>query len=159
MEIKDDSIVDSVIEYANMKFGVELSADNVSKQLKQFSLGKTLDIIDAIKYNDDELFLDYIDISVEEAYGTAGTATASAATTRKQNTLANQQMRRDRIASAQRGGGGERSVAGGNKTATGAPAPRDNDGAERAANSAASASNKSEIDRLKDLVMKVANKK
>jgi hypothetical protein len=93
MDIKDDSIVDSVIEYANMKFGVELSADNVSKQLKQFSLGKTLDIIDAIKHNDDELFLDYIDISVEEAYGTAGTATASAATTRKQNTLANQRRK------------------------------------------------------------------
>lgn len=175
MEIQGDSIVDSVVEYANVKFGVELSVENVSKQLKELSLGKTLAVVDSIKNEDNDEFLDYIDINtqealdipseesysdgqdVEEAYGTTGTATASAATVRKQTIQTNQANRQAKIAAAPAGSGSKRSTAGAmNKTATGARQLKDPDDEQRMANTTSSASNTDEINRLKDLVMKVA---
>lgn len=159
MEIKGDSIVDSIVEYANIKFGVELSIENVSAQLKELSLGKTLQVVDAIKHDNTEEFLEYIDITVDEAYGTAGTHAPSNATNRRYNTTQDQMARQQKLASVQRGGGGERTVAGGAKVPTGTRAPVDPDDAERQANSASTQNNAAEIDRLRDLVMKVARSK
>lgn len=63
MNIKDNSIVDTIIEYANVKFGLELTGDYVSSQLKNISFSETLKLVDAIKKEDDEAFSNIIDLS------------------------------------------------------------------------------------------------
>lgn len=164
MDIQGDSIVDSIIEYANVKFGVELSVENVSKQLKKLSLGKTLDIVDAIKYEDNDLFLDYVDIteeqsynedqSVEEAYGTIGTQGPVSSTEKNKEKKANVAARRASLPG--RSGSNGRVAAGGiNTTSTGARSPKDDDREEREMNAARTNSNRSEIENLKRLVGKM----
>ena len=37
MEIQGNSIIDTVIEYANVKFGVEMTAEQASKQLQNMT--------------------------------------------------------------------------------------------------------------------------
>ena len=49
MDVKGNSIIDTVIEYANVKFGVELNMEEVGKQLKNMSYRDTLNLVDAIK--------------------------------------------------------------------------------------------------------------
>ena len=167
MKITGDSIVDTVIDYSNIKFGVEMSIEEVSKQLKTMSFSDTLQLVDAIRNEDDDIFSDYIDLSaVTEAYGTTGSSAPSRATTRSQSgtvqsrraTISNQDAQRD-------GTGGNRQVAGGNKTATGTGANMggggsgDPDDMERQQNAQTagqaanqSQQNSSEIERIKQLV-------
>lgn len=167
MKIAGDSIVDTVIEYANVKFGVELPAEQVSTQLKNMTFGQTLKLVDAIKDENDELFSTYIDLSaVNEAYGTASSAQPSRATIRSQSgTVASRRATISGQDAARDGTGGNRTVAGGNKTATGRGANMggggsgDPDDIERAQNAqtagqAASQSqqNASELERVKQLV-------
>ena len=42
MEIQGNSIIDTVIEYANVKFGVEMTAEQASKQLQNMTFSDTL---------------------------------------------------------------------------------------------------------------------
>jgi hypothetical protein len=162
MKVVNNSIIDTVQEFANVKFGVDLAGKAVGEQLQSLSFSETLKLVDAIKNEDTDTFSSIIDINVEEAYGSVGTATPSRATaSAAQGTVAN---RRATITAqdAQRDSTGTtRTVAGGNKTATGAarpsPAP-DMDGQQRQANAqtagqAASmaAQNAQEIERLKQL--------
>jgi hypothetical protein len=63
MDVKGNSIIDTVIEYASVKFGVELTAEEVSKQLKNMNYRDTLNLVDAIKSEDDDKFSDNIDMS------------------------------------------------------------------------------------------------
>jgi len=167
MKLAGDSIVDTVIEYANVKFGVELPVEQVSTQLKGMSFSATLKLVDAIKNENDDAFSSLIDMSaVNEAYGTSGTSAPSRATTRAQSGAI--QSRRATIAgqdAARDGTGGNRTVAGGNKTATGQGANMggggsgDPDDIERAQNAQTagqaanqSQQNASEIERIKQLV-------
>ena len=64
MDVKGNSIIDTVIEYANVKFGVELNMEEVGKQLKNMSYRDTLNLVDAIKSENDEMFSNNIDMSV-----------------------------------------------------------------------------------------------
>ena len=69
MDILNNSIVDTVIEYANVKFGVELDKDALASNLKQLSYSEVLGLVDAIKDEDDDKFTNYIDLSaVNEGY-------------------------------------------------------------------------------------------
>ena len=63
MDILNNSIVDTVIEYANVKFGVELEKDAVASNLKELSYSQTLSLVDAIKDEDNEKFTDFVDLS------------------------------------------------------------------------------------------------
>jgi len=63
MDVKGNSIIDTVIEYANVKFGVELNVEEVGKQLKNMSYRDTLNLVDAIKSENDEMFTNNIDMS------------------------------------------------------------------------------------------------
>lgn len=157
MKIKNNSIIDTIIEYANVKFGVDLSPEAVSAELKDLGLTKTLALIDAIKTDNSDVFLDYIDINVnEDGYGTAGTiAGQSGATTDQANTIVNQQNRQAKLASAPRTASNARTVAGGAKKATGARAAVDPDDQQRQANAAGVEQNASEIDRLRSLVQQI----
>jgi hypothetical protein len=86
MKVKNNSIIDTVIDYANVKFGMEISQADISAQLKSLSYGDTLTLVDAIAKENDEKFSDIIDLSaVSEAYGTANTSAPSRATTRMAN--------------------------------------------------------------------------
>lgn len=69
MDILNNSIVDTVIEYANVKFGVELDKDALASNLKELGYSEILGLVDAIKDEDDDKFTDYIDLSaVNEGY-------------------------------------------------------------------------------------------
>ena len=69
MDILNNSIVDTVIEYANVKFGVELDKDALAISLKDLSYSEVLALVDAIKDEDNEVFQRYIDLSaVNEGY-------------------------------------------------------------------------------------------
>jgi hypothetical protein len=158
MKISGDSIVDTIIEYANIKFGVDMSEKQVSQQLKSINLSSTLDLLDAIKDEDDGKFLDHIDISVEEGYGSAGTPTPSRATNRSMvNTERNAARRANNavIDVARDSTGVQRKVAGGNKTSTGAPAQTDPAAAQRDSNSQATQKIQSELERMKQVVKKM----
>ena len=63
MDILNNSIVDTVIEYANVKFGVELDKDALASNLKELSYSEVLGLVDAIKDEDNDKFADYIDLS------------------------------------------------------------------------------------------------
>ena len=63
MKISNSSIIDTIIEYANVKFGVDLDSKDVSKQLTDLSFAQTLKIVNAVKDEDDKMFTDLIDIS------------------------------------------------------------------------------------------------
>lgn len=156
MKIKNNSIIDTIIEYANVKFGVELSQEAVGAQLKELNLTKTLALVDAIKTDNADVFNDYIDISVEEAYGTAGTiAGQSSATADQMATVANQQNRQAKLASAPRTASNARIVAGGAKKATAARTVADPDDQQRANNAAGVQQNADEISRLRSLVQQM----
>jgi hypothetical protein len=167
MEIVNNSTIDSVIDFANVKFGLEIKKDDISEQLKGLSFGDTLKLLDAIKKDDDDTFSSIIDLSrVNEAgYGTIQTAKPSNATIRASNngndqrdfTNAQQDAKRD-------SSNPQRFVAGSNKQATGQGASRagsaDPDDIERAdnrfksdANQQQSNINAQEIERLKQLAM------
>lgn len=69
MDILNNSIVDTVIEYANVKFGVELDKDALASNLKELNYSEVLGLVDAIKDEDNDKFADYIDLSaVNESY-------------------------------------------------------------------------------------------
>ena len=75
MKIKNNSIIDTASDYANVKFGMEVKQEDVSKQLKMLPHRDTLKLVDAIQNEDDETFGDIIDLSAAiEAYGTGQTA-------------------------------------------------------------------------------------
>ena len=63
MNITNNSIVDTTIEYANVKFGVELDKDALATMLKQLSYSEVLALVDAIKDEDDDKFSELIDLS------------------------------------------------------------------------------------------------
>lgn len=161
MKILNNSIVDTVIEYANVKFGVELEKDTVSAQLKELGFSQLMQLTSAIKDEDNDLFGDLIDMSVSEAYGTATTSQPSRATVRSQGTLSATDNRRSTNAElkASRQPSTQRTVAGSNKTSTGTRSVSDPSDEQRNNNSIQSNNNSQEIDRLKDLVMKVARGK
>ena len=167
MEIVNNSTVDSVIDYANVKFGLELKKDDIMEQLKGLSFGDTLNLLDSIKNEDNDKFSSIIDLSrVNEAgYGTIQTSKPSNATIRASNngndqrdfTNAQQDAKRD-------SSNPQRYVAGSNKQPTGQGAVRagsaDPDDIERAenkyksdANQQQSNINAQEIERLKQLAM------
>ncbi len=168
MKIQGDSIIDSVVEYAHMQFGVELSIEEVSKQLKELSLGQTLELVTALKRSNDDEFSRIIDLSVavestdltaESGYGTPATPSASRATVRKQAVSANQANRQAKIASVTRAGGSKRVTAGSKKAPTGTTTVKDPDDQQRNANSSSAHANSNEINRLKDLIGKLAKGK
>tara|TARA_B100000900_G_scaffold34967_1_gene26353 strand:+ start:14943 stop:15791 length:849 start_codon:yes stop_codon:yes gene_type:complete len=69
MDILNNSIVDSVIEYANVKFGVELDKDAITANIKQLNYSEVLNLVDAIKQENDDTFIEYIDLNaVNEGY-------------------------------------------------------------------------------------------
>lgn len=169
MKITNNSIIDTVIEYANVKFGMEIKKEDISKQLKLLSYRETLALVDAIKNEDDEGFSEIIDLSaVSEAYGTPMTAQPSRATNRSQAQGYNNAMRRNdntNMKAARSGTGSERTVAGGNKQPTGtasnatkrSPDPddqqRQQNANQAAQNNAMAQANAQEIERLKQLAM------
>jgi len=157
MEIKNNSIIDTIIEYANMKFGVELSQEAVSEQLKGLSLTTTLALIDAVKTGNNDRFLDFVDVNVEESgYGSASTlAGQSAATVDQQTTIVNQQNRQAKIQAAPRSASNQRTVAGGTKRPTGTRAPVDPNDQAQASNASGVEQNSTEINRLRSLVQQM----
>ncbi len=69
MDILNNSIVDSVIEYANVKFSVELDKDTITNNIKELNYSDILALVDAIKQENDNSFIEYIDLSaVNEGY-------------------------------------------------------------------------------------------
>jgi hypothetical protein len=160
MNIKDNSIVGTIIDYANIKFGMEIKPEEITQQLKDMSFSDTLRLVDAIKTENDELFSSLVDLSaLSEAggYGTAATSQPSVAGTRQQNTQAQQSIRSDKlaVAKASQTPTGARTVAGSAKQPTAVPRrPDQTDPAQdQAAQTATQAAqNSQEIDRLKQLI-------
>ncbi|MDB4128759.1 hypothetical protein N9578_01755, partial [bacterium] len=107
---------------------------------------------------DSDRFLEHIDITIDEAYGSAGTGAASRATQRKQNTLNAQMNRADKKDRAARGGGAERTTAGVG-SGTGMRKPASPEDGQRDTNTVQSQGNADEIERLKSLVTKMASKR
>ena len=69
MDIMNNSIVDTTIEYAQVKFGVELDKDTLATMLKQLSYSDVLALVDAIKDEDNDKFSELVDLSaVNEGY-------------------------------------------------------------------------------------------
>ncbi len=63
MEVTNNSTSESVLDYANVKFGMELEKDQILEQLKQLSFSQTLKLLDAIKKEDNDAFSEIIDLS------------------------------------------------------------------------------------------------
>lgn len=161
MNIKDNSIVGTIIDYANVKFGMEIKPEEISAQLKDLSFSDTLRLVDAIKNENDELFSSIIDLSALSesgaGYGTSATGpTSSVAGMRDQDANARNDARRDTnlALKANRSAGPARTVAGANKQPTAVPSrpQQDPEAAQVAQNANQSASNAQEIERLKQLI-------
>jgi len=63
MEVTNNSTSESVLDYANVKFGMELEKDQILEQLKQLSFSQTLKLLDSIKKEDNDTFSEIIDLS------------------------------------------------------------------------------------------------
>jgi len=63
MELVNNSTIATVIDYANVKFGMELTKEQVADQLKKLSFSETLKLINSMKADDDDAFSDIIDLS------------------------------------------------------------------------------------------------
>ena len=170
MDIQRNSIIDTVIEYANVKFGVEMNPEQLGEQLKQMKFSETLKLVDAIKNEDDTKFSEIIDMSasVEEAgYGSAGTnpggaraaddAKQGAVAARRAN-IAGQDAARDGTAVGRTTAGSAISptgTGGGQGGGSGTPDPDDMERADNAANISSvqqqAQNNSAEIERLKQL--------
>jgi hypothetical protein len=163
MNILNNSTIDTVIDFANVKFGMELTKEQVVGQLKGLSFSQTLKLLSTMKNDDGDAFSEIIDLSsVSEGYGTVATAQPSRATIRSQGsgveqrraTISNQDANRDAK-------GTQRYTAGSNKQPTGQAGPRassktDPDDDQRNQNAAGIAQNSNqsnynaqEIERLK----------
>ena len=70
MEVTNNSTIESVIDFANVKFGMEVTRDQISEQLKNLSFSETLKLINSIKADDNDAFSEIIDLSsFSEAVG------------------------------------------------------------------------------------------
>lgn len=90
MEIQHGSLVDTVIEYASVKFGVELDVEQVALQMRGMTFSEQVRLASAIKQEDDDLFSDMIDMSAVNEAGTISPTssvlqTDKAATTKAAN--------------------------------------------------------------------------
>ena len=63
MDIMNNSTIDTVIDFANVKFGMELTKDQVSAQLRNLSFSQTLKLINSMKADDSDAFSEIIDLS------------------------------------------------------------------------------------------------
>ena len=54
MDIQNNSLVDTIIDYANVKFGIEMTAEQASKQFSELSFSDSLKLVEIIKAEDDE---------------------------------------------------------------------------------------------------------
>ena len=69
MNILNNSKIDTVIDFANVKFGMELTKEQVVSQLKGLSFSETLKLLSAMKAEDGDKFSEIIDLSsVSEGY-------------------------------------------------------------------------------------------
>jgi|14BtaG_2_1085337.scaffolds.fasta_scaffold14115_3 hypothetical protein len=69
MNILNNSTIDTVIDFANVKFGMELTKEQVVSQLKGLSFSETLKLLSAMKSEDGDKFSEIIDLSsVSEGY-------------------------------------------------------------------------------------------
>lgn len=168
MKLIDGNLVKTAIQFAKENFKLDMDEAKVSETIRALSFSENMKLADAIKTDDAIVFSSYFDInSVEEAYGTINTMQPSASTIKSQNVKqanaarrannAQQDANRDATAKA-------RTVAGGNKQATGQGAARydkrqDPDDVQRGQNAQAAQQanqqasvNTQEIERLKQLV-------
>lgn len=169
MEIQGNSIIDTVIEYANVKFGVEMTAEQASKQLQNMTFSDTLRLVNAVKNEDDVKFSELIDLSALNEYGSAGTyASAGSTSSRDDARKGNIANRRANISgqdAARDGAPVARTIAGNAKAPTGTGGGQgggggnaDPDDMERQQNASNISSvqqqaqnNSAEIERLKQL--------
>ena len=63
MEVTNNSTIDSVIDFANVKFGMEVTRDQIVEQLKDLSFSETLKLLNVIKADDNDAFSEIIDLS------------------------------------------------------------------------------------------------
>ena len=63
MDVINNSTIDTVIDFANAKFGMELTKDQVSEQLRNLSFSETLKLINSMKADDNDAFSEIIDLS------------------------------------------------------------------------------------------------
>ena len=63
MDLINNSTIDTVIDFANVKFGMELTKDQVSEQLRNLSFSETLKLINSMKADDNDAFSSIIDLS------------------------------------------------------------------------------------------------
>jgi hypothetical protein len=63
MDVINNSTIDTVIDFANVKFGMELTKDQVSEQLRNLSFSETLKLINSIKADDNDAFSEIMDLS------------------------------------------------------------------------------------------------
>lgn len=168
--MKTGSLINKIQEFLSDQ-DIKIDQELLSDSLKELNFTQTLGLLDKMKVMDvqgvTELLNINYDAPVEEAYGTVGTQQPSASTIKAQTTkdnnnqrdFTNAQQSQSRAAS-----GVQRTVAGGNKQATGQGAARsvgvDPDDVQRGQNAAQSGANAQlsnqnaqEIERLKQLAM------
>jgi len=68
MEIKNNSIIHTVRDFALENFGVELTDEQISAELRELNFSGTLQLTNALKNDDKDLFSKYITLDLEEGY-------------------------------------------------------------------------------------------
>jgi hypothetical protein len=63
MDVTNNSTIETVIEFANVKFGMEISREQLVEQLKNLSFSETLKLINSMKADDNDAFSEIIDLS------------------------------------------------------------------------------------------------
>lgn len=147
MKLIDGNLVKTVVQFAKDALGIDIEEKQVSSAIRALRFSENITLANAIANDDIEKVKELLNLSdqeetMEAGYGSQGTQAASASTIKAQTTQANNQNRRANNAAQDQARDSMvagRTVAGGNKTATGSAqrsAP-DLDGQQRQQNAQA----------------------
>jgi hypothetical protein len=127
MKLIDGNLVKTIMQFTKDAMGIDLEEKQVSNAIRALRFSENITLANAIANDDAEKVKELLNLSdqeetMEAGYGSQGTQAAASSTIKAQTTKANNQNRRANNAAqdqARDSMAAGRTVAGGNKTATG----------------------------------------
>lgn len=142
MDIQGNNIIHTIEAYAKNAYGIDIKDVKVSEQLRKLNFSQTLELITALKNNDDAVINKYIDFKVEEMQSPGAVSNkVSAAQAREDGIVDDEEM--NEVAGAR------------NIKPTGRPIPKDPDDIQRNNNTTTSSDNTSDIEDNRSEIEKI----
>lgn len=131
MKLINGNLVKTIVQFAKDQMNMDLEEKMVSQAIRSLRFSENIELANAVSNDDIEKIKQLLNLPEQETneagYGSQGTQAASSSTIKAQTTKTINQNRRANNAAQDQNrdaSAAQRTVAGGNKAATGAPAAR-----------------------------------